>query len=79
MVNLAKITTLAKFFLNSKIINRFSFDVETQNGLKNEPMFDAIKVVRVDDSGDVRNDKSFLHEHVGEQLFFHFDGFWNFF
>ena len=42
-------------------------------------MFNAIKVVSVDDGGDLRNDESFFHEHSGEKLLLHFDSFRKFF
>ena len=75
MFNLAKVTGLAKFFFDSKIIDRLFFCEESQNGLENEAMFRTIKVVGVDNSGDIRNDKPFLHEHSGEKLLLHFDSF----
>ena len=65
--------------LNGKVINWKFFSVKAQNSLENKSMFNAVKVVSVDNSGNLRNDESFFHEHSGEKLFLHFNGFWKFF
>ena len=79
MFNLAKVARFAKLFFYSEIINRKSLGVKAQNGLKNKSVFDAIKVVSVDNGRDLRNDKPIFHEHGREELLFHFDGFRKFF
>lgn len=79
MFNLAKVARFAKLFLYSEIIDGKSLGVKLKNGLENEPVFNAIKVVSVDNGRDLRNDKPIFHEHGREQLLFHFDGFRKFF
>ena len=78
MVNSAEVAAFAKFLLNGKIINGFTFGVEAQNGLKNEPMFRTVKLIDFQDRAYGGNNLPFFHKHGGEKLFFHFDGFWHF-
>ena len=66
MLNFAEVAGFAKFFLYGEIINRKSLGVKAQNGLKNKSVFDAIKVVSVDNGSDLRNDKPIFHEHGRE-------------
>ena len=79
MFDFTKVASFAKFFFNGEVINRKFFSVKAQNSLENKSMFNAVKVVSVDNGGHFRNDESFLHEHGREQLFLHFNGFWKFF
>ena len=79
MFYFAKVAGFTKFFFNGEIVDGKSFSVKAQNSLENKSMFNAVKVVSVDNGGHFRNDESFLHEHGREQLFLHFNGFWKFF
>ena len=74
-----------KFFAALSLINKNVTKVDefAQGGF----LFDNARMIlgasssesSVDDGGDDRNDESFLHEHGGKELLFHFDGFGKFF
>ena len=62
-----------EFVFDGEKIDGLTSGVKAHNGIENELMFGTVKVVGVDNGENFGNDETFVQEHGGEQLFFHFD------
>ena len=73
VVNFFVVAVLTQFLFYGEKFDGFAGGVKADDGIENELMFGAVKVVGVENGEDLGNDDALVQEHGGEKLFLHFD------
>ena len=74
VVNFLEVAAFAQLLFDGKVVDGVALGVESQNGLEDELVFGAIKVIGVENGKNLGNNEALVPEHGREELFLHFDG-----